>query len=62
MSLKAGDVVLLKSGGPRMTIVGNHPEIPEAVVCQWFKEDEVKSDSFFKIALKEYQEPNFEDF
>ena len=57
MSLKAGDVVLLKSGGPRMTIVGNHPEIPEAVVCQWFKEDEVKSDAFFKIALKEHNPP-----
>lgn len=57
MNLQAGDVVLLKSGGPLMTIVGNHPENAEAVVCQWFKEDEVKSDTFFKIALKKYNPP-----
>ncbi len=32
--LKLGDVVELKSGGPKMTV--NSPESEKAVECKWF--------------------------
>jgi uncharacterized protein YodC (DUF2158 family) len=31
-----GDIVVLRSGGPRMTVVG---EEPETVQCVWFNSD-----------------------
>lgn len=51
--MKVGDVVQLKSGGPRMTVV----EVkPEGITCQWYsKEDEdYKSGIFAPDALKPY--------
>lgn len=52
-NFEVGDVVQLKSGGPRMTVV----EVkPEGITCQWYsKEDEdYKSGIFAPDALKPY--------
>lgn len=59
MSLKAGDIVRLKSGGPLMTITSDQGDVVE---CQWFKDNILNTNNFMKIALEEYQEPNFNDF
>lgn len=47
---KEGDVVVLKSGGPDMTYVGDE-ELGEAM-CVWFEKNVQKSGNFPKIALK----------
>lgn len=42
--LKVGDVVVLRSGGPRMTLVGPvHDGVPSdpQVRCMWFCEDDL---------------------
>ena len=50
MEFQRGDVVRLKSGGPRMTVitVPPHEYLPEGhVECQWFdKEKEPRHNSF----------------
>lgn len=35
MKFKIGDVVQLKSGGPKMTVSGEGL-MPGSVICQWF--------------------------
>jgi uncharacterized protein YodC (DUF2158 family) len=54
MSLKVGDVVELKSGGPQMSVsnIGSG-EASEAAKCNWFNEKkELKSSWFKKEILK----------
>ena len=43
--LKVGDVVQLKSGGPKMTIADTKPN-PAGILCTWFDKAEVKSSRF----------------
>lgn len=56
---KVGDVVVLKSGGPYMTIevVSQESQAggPE-VYCKWFSGDDVKSDTFKSDMLNLRQE------
>lgn len=53
-----GDVVRLKSGGPKMTVVAvDVAEITEelSVWCEWFDEDKVaKSATFSMIAVEKW--------
>ena len=42
--LKAGDVVQLKSGGPKMTL--KHIDEYGSAYCQWFAGAEIKGSSF----------------
>lgn len=56
-SFKIGDVVRLKSDGPRMTVAGfdialDGSEIKSRVRCQWFKNDELKFGTFNADALE----------
>jgi len=50
MNFKAGDIVVLKSGGPKMTIekiVHKNEPNPEIVAhCIWFENEQVKGDAF----------------
>ena len=47
-----GDVVQLKSGGPTMTVVGEHQG---DLLCRWFANESVPKDgSFPAAALKPY--------
>lgn len=47
MTFKVGDVVCLKSGGPRMTVTGFVVGEPNWVWCHWFGTSNVKQhDSF----------------
>jgi uncharacterized protein YodC (DUF2158 family) len=48
---KVGDVVQLKSGGPRMTIA-NMKSNPAGVLCAWFDEADVKTSRFPAEALE----------
>jgi len=52
-AFKAGDVVVLKSGGPKMTVtsVGDHYGV-ETAWTVWFIKDEEKNGSFAVAALK----------
>jgi uncharacterized protein YodC (DUF2158 family) len=48
-----GDVVQLRSGGPRMTV---HSLVSDGdVVCQWFEGSEVHEENFPKEALKKVE-------
>lgn len=49
MEFKAGDVVVLKSGGPRMTITSIDRQSAE---CTWFVDNLPKWHTFELIALK----------
>ncbi len=51
MSLNSGDVVHLKSGGPKMT-VEHVDEKYDLVTCVWFENSELKRDSFNSGALE----------
>ena len=49
MSFKVGDVVKLKSGGPKMTV---ETEASEGwVSCRWFRADAYATDSFHEATL-----------
>ncbi|MHB1952335.1 MAG: DUF2158 domain-containing protein [Sulfobacillus sp.] len=44
---KPGDVVVLRSGGPKMTVMGyHHSSIIPAMLCSWFKDDTAMSEYF----------------
>ena len=48
-----GDVVQLRSGGPRMTV---HSLVPDCdVVCQWFEGNEVHEESFPREVLRKVE-------
>jgi len=59
MNLKVGDVVLLKSGGPLMTIMGEQGNV---FACHWFKDGELKEATFVKETVEKYIEPPIEAF
>lgn len=49
-----GDVVELRSGGPRMTV---HGLVSDGdVVCQWFESSEVHEGNFPKEVLKKVEQ------
>jgi uncharacterized protein YodC (DUF2158 family) len=49
-----GDVVQLRSGGPKMTV---HGLVSDGdVVCQWFESNEVHQENFPKEALKKVEQ------
>lgn len=48
--LKSGDVVVLKSGGPRMTVRSRTPE--GDLFCNWFDGRELKGSSFAEVTLE----------
>lgn len=53
--LKAGDIVVVKSGGPEMTVqeAGNSPELGSYAACVWFDSKyELKTATFMQVALK----------
>ena len=50
--LKAGDVVSLKSGGPRMTISSKGTN---GCYCKWFSGEEVKHDTFTPESLEKVE-------
>jgi uncharacterized protein YodC (DUF2158 family) len=49
-----GDVVQLRSGGPKMTV---HSLVSDGdVVCQWFEGNEVHEENFPKEVLKKVED------
>ena len=54
MTFQIGDVVQLKSGGPRMTVEGYEDDL---VICVWFEKTERKSGNFREATLKNYVPP-----
>lgn len=49
--IKAGAIVRLKSGGPKMT-VSSESVSPDLVSCNWFADAELKSSCFDREQLK----------
>ena len=49
-NIRIGDVVRLKSGGPRMTV--EEIEEDEIVTCTWFEKNELIRGTFKKLTLK----------
>lgn len=54
--IKAGDIVYLKSGGPKMT-VGAIDEGREIAECTWFQKNLVENESFYVATLTK-KDPN----
>ena len=54
--LKVGMKVLLKSGGPLMTIVKIDSKFKNPIFCQWFSENKVERSSFPPEALDIHEE------
>ena len=52
---KIGDVVVLNSGGPPMTI--SNVVDSEKVECVWFEEKKILKNQRFKIALLKFYKP-----
>ena len=55
--ISKGDIVRLKSGGPKMTVIGITPQSAgwgaEAINCKWFPTNEKpETDSFPRSALE----------
>lgn len=48
--IKAGDVVVLKSGGPKMTAASVHPN--GVVGCYWFAEAQIREADFVGATLR----------
>lgn len=62
-SFKIGDIVQLKSGGPKMTVVPSSPPIftlnaeeAEEIKCQWFAGSNLKFGFFDPNALKSFEQ------
>ena len=53
---KPGDVVYLKSGGPKMTVKEFDQKVNE-VICEWFNENDLKERGFHPDTLKMYTTP-----
>ena len=49
--IKAGDVVRLKSSGPKMTVT-HVDHSPPICACAWFAGSEVQRGEFYAVALK----------
>ncbi len=58
--IQAGAVVVLKSGGPKMTVleIGEFNFTPNSALCTWFEDKKAVQESFPLIALKIYQPPS----
>lgn len=54
--LKVGDVVTLKSGGPKMTVSDKEGD---DFFCIWFDGDQKKRDVFPKDTIKIFKEPDY---
>ena len=52
MDFKPGDVVVLKSGGPLMTVEAVEPD---RVYCIWFEGSAIKRDRFLPAVLEKQQ-------
>jgi uncharacterized protein YodC (DUF2158 family) len=55
IQLKPGTVVQFKSGGPKMTVVGEHSPMGVAsgkVWCEWFEGEKPMSKAFSESTLK----------
>jgi len=53
-NFEIGDVVQLRSGGPKMTVRGVISD--GDIVCQWFETDVVHEESFPNEALKKVEQ------
>lgn len=57
--MKEGDVVKLKSGGPKMTVAKIDQDARFPITCQWFKEGyEVAEDTFTVESLEVIENGN----
>jgi uncharacterized protein YodC (DUF2158 family) len=57
VEFKAGDCVVLKSGGPSMTIkdIGEYSFEKDVALCEWFDGTKIKSHVFKPESLKKHE-------
>jgi uncharacterized protein YodC (DUF2158 family) len=51
---KTGDRVVLKSGGPVMTVLKYEPLDGDEVICQWFQGSKLEEKAFHQDVLTPY--------
>jgi len=58
--LKKGDVVKLKSGGPKMTVqgLGEYLGVEDGVLCVWFDDKGKHSEVFERASLTKVEDPH----
>lgn len=49
--LEIGDIVRLKSGGPKMRVQADFPHTPD-VICEWYDGTETKTEPFRPQSLE----------
>jgi uncharacterized protein YodC (DUF2158 family) len=49
---KPGDIVQLKSGGPKMTVKDSAPTDSNVIYCQWFAGSKLESGAFRSESLQ----------
>lgn len=54
MSFQTGDIVVLKSGGPEMTV---DFIVDTDVTCNWFSDNKLHNETFNEASLKKYTPP-----
>jgi len=60
--MKVGDVVVLKSGGPKMTVCGVKADYFASIFCQWFDSKlQLQSGNFVpeQLIVQDVQEGDF---
>ena len=57
-----GDVVRLKSGGPKMTVRGYDPIDGEEVTCEWMSNNAIQERSFHQSTLELFVNPPIDPF
>ena len=58
-NIKSGSVVVLRSGGPKMTVASiSELASQKLAFCGWFCHDEYRTSQFYLPALELYEENN----
>lgn len=55
---QVGDVVMLKSGGPEMTVF--HVDAQQRIFCMWFRDDRRDQTDFWEPMIEKVDRPNGE--
>ena len=58
LEFEPGALVMLKSGGPVLTVCGPSPRLfdeDESVICYWYRQDVLRRETIPTVALRRYE-------